>query len=136
MNVPDFNRLLNEAVFKAVTSGGKGGQNVNKVATRVELYFDIDKSTVLSAEQKIRLKEKLSNRISEEGLLRITSSEGRTQLTNKEKVKKKFTGLITSALHQQKIRKESSPSRESKEERLRMKKIKSELKKLRNWKME
>src|SRR5688500_7128914 len=108
MNVPDFNRLLNEVIFKAVTSGGKGGQNVNKVATRVELYFDIDKSTVLSAEQKMRLKEKLSNRISEEGLLRITSSEGRTQLTNKEKVKKKFTGLITSALHQQKIRKESS----------------------------
>jgi ribosome-associated protein len=136
MKVSDFSRLLEEAVFKAVTSGGKGGQNVNKVATRVELYFNIDKSTVLTAEQKIRLKEKLSNRVSEEGLLRITSSEGRTQLTNKEKVKKKFTALIISALHEQKIRKESLPSRESKEERLRMKKIKSELKKLRNWKME
>lgn len=121
-------QLLQEAIFKATTSGGKGGQNVNKVATRVELYFDIMKSATLSEEQKILLNSKLYNRISGDGILRITCSEKRTQLENKDLVKRKFIDLLTKALTPQKKRKKTGPSKSSVEERLRKKKLNSERK--------
>ena len=121
-------RLLQEPVFKATTSGGKGGQNVNKVATRVELYFEIEKSTALNEEQKALVHAKLMHRISGDGVLRITGSEKRTQLENKELVKKKFIELIRKALAPRKPRKQTAPTKSAIEERLRKKKLQSERK--------
>ncbi len=124
-------KLLQEAIFKATTSGGKGCQNVNKVATRVELYFNIENSTSFTDEQKAILNSKLYNRISGDGILRITSSEKRSQLENKEVVKQKFRELIRKALTPKKKRKQTAPSRSSIEERLRKKKLNSERKSFR-----
>jgi ribosome-associated protein len=124
-------RLLQEVVMKATTSGGKGGQNVNKVATRVELYFDIHNSTILNEEQKQKVLAKLSHRISGEGVLRVTSSEDRSQLGNREIVKRKFSELIRKALTDAKKRKASAPTSSSIAERLRRKKLLSEKKKFR-----
>lgn len=121
--------LLQEVIFKATTSGGKGGQNVNKVATKVELYFDIPGSKLLSDEEKELLVEKLSSKISDEGILRLLSSEKRTQLENKEGVKKKFISLITKSFSKPKPRKKTRPSKASKEERIKDKKLVGEKKK-------
>lgn len=128
---PIISKLLSEAVFKATTSGGKGGQNVNKVATKVELYFNISTSSVFDDEQKELLLVKLTTRITEEGVLRLTSSEKRTQLENKEGVKKKFINLINKALAKPKPRKKTKPSKASTEERIKDKKLTGELKKSR-----
>lgn len=121
--------LLQEAIFKATTSGGKGGQNVNKVATKVELYFDIPGSKILNDEEKELLIEKLATKISDEGILRLLSSEKRTQLENKEGVKKKFISLITKSFSKPKPRKKTRPSKASKEERIKDKKLVGEKKK-------
>lgn len=126
-----YSNLLTELTFKATTSGGKGGQHVNKVASRIELYFDIRNSAHLHDEEKSLLLKKLSGRINEEGVLRITSSEGRSQHDNKEVAKQKFLELITKSLAPVKPRKKTKPSAESKEERLRQKKRLSEKKMMR-----
>ena len=124
-------KLFAEVVIKATTSGGKGGQNVNKVATRAELYFNIEASAVLDDEQKKKILAKLSHRISGDGVLRITSSEDRSQLGNREIVKRKFFELIQKSLAEIKKRKPSSATKASVEERLRRKKLLSEKKKSR-----
>ncbi len=126
-----FEKLLQEVTMKATTSGGKGGQNVNKVATRVELYFDINGSLLLNDEQKLKLTAKLRHRISGEGILRITSSEDRSQLGNRENVQRKFLELIRKSLAETKKRKASAPSSSSIAERLRRKKLLSEKNKMR-----
>jgi ribosome-associated protein len=95
--------ILKEAILKATTSGGKGGQNVNKVATRVELYFNIPNSNALTEEQKSLLLSKLNSKISEEGVLRIVSSEDRSQLKNRETVRGKFIALLSQALKKEKV---------------------------------
>lgn len=124
-------RILQEVIFKATTSGGKGGQNVNKVATKIELYFDVSNSTGFNEDQKILIHAKLYNRINGDGILRITSSESRTQLENKEQAKAKFLNLIIKALTPAKKRKQTAPSKSSVEKRLRKKKIKGERKSFR-----
>ena len=124
--------LLNEVWYKATTSGGKGGQNVNKVATRVELYFNINLSTVLTAEEKALLLDRLQNKINDEGILRITSSEERSQGGNKEKVQEKFVRLISRALMVDKPRKKTTPGKAAKEERIKDKKILGERKRMRS----
>lgn len=124
-------RLLSEVSFKATTSGGKGGQNVNKVATRIELYFDIEGSSELSREEKDRILSKLSGKISDDGTLRITSSEARTQYQNKQQAQEKFIIAISKALKQPKKRKPTKPTELSKEARIREKKLQSEKKRLR-----
>ncbi|MBL0072386.1 MAG: aminoacyl-tRNA hydrolase [Bacteroidetes bacterium] len=105
----DVNRLLKEVWFKATTSGGKGGQNVNKVATRVELYFDVVNSNVFSADEQALLMQKLESKLTEEGILRMVSSEERTQLKNKDKVQEKFLKLIEKTLLIKKPRKKTKP---------------------------
>ena len=123
--------LLSELTFKAVRSSGSGGQNVNKVSTKVALRFDIEHSEFLSDDEKERIYKKLKNRISNEGILIISSDAERTQLRNKNKAIELFFELLENALKKPKKRKKTKPTRASKEKRLKEKKEQSEKKQLR-----
>jgi ribosome-associated protein len=115
-------QLESEIVFSATRSSGPGGQNVNKVNTRVELRFSVNNSTVFSEEEKDRIFLKLKNRINSERELVLTSQTGRTQLDNKEKALEKFIELLEKALTIQKKRLKSRPTVASRLKRLESKK--------------
>jgi len=97
-------QLISELSFKAVRSSGSGGQHVNKVATKVELYFDLENSSLLTKEKKEKLKEFLSKKLNKDGILILQCSQTRSQLKNKELVIKKFFELIEKGLKEQKKR--------------------------------
>ncbi len=120
--------VSDEIKFQTTRSGGKGGQNVNKVETAVIAYFNINGSAVLSEEQKMRIHQKLSNRINAEGALVVKSQAHRTQLVNKEDAIKKVNDLITEALKKKKPRIANKPSKQAKEKRIEVKKKTSERK--------
>ncbi|AUD03353.1 alternative ribosome rescue aminoacyl-tRNA hydrolase ArfB [Spirosoma pollinicola] len=124
----DATRLQPELQYQFARSGGAGGQNVNKVATKAELRFDVRNSQLLSDDERVILEEKLANKLTTEGELVLTHQTERTQLANKEKVTKKFYRLIEKAFEKPKPRKATKPSRSAVEERISQKKQKGDVK--------
>ena len=110
--------IYKELHFKAVRSSGAGGQHVNKVSSKVELYFDLSSSEAFTEKEKQLLLKNLSNRINKEGILKIYSSESRSQHTNKEKVVKRLFKIIEKGLIVPKKRRPTKMSRAQKIKRL------------------
>jgi len=120
--------LVKEVKYRTSRSSGAGGQHVNKVSTKVELLFHVERSEVLTEEQKSVIRNKLKNRISKDGLLMLYCDETRSQAKNKEIVFERFMELIEDALKPKKKRKPTKPTRSSIEKRLKEKKKKSDKK--------
>jgi ribosome-associated protein len=124
----DAVRILSELSFKAVRSSGAGGQNVNKVASKVVLSFDLHNSQSLSDDEKALLSEKLKSKLTLEGVLILNCDEDRSQLKNKEIVTKRFLKLIQNALIIPKKRKPTKVPRSVIEKRIKAKRNTSEIK--------
>ena len=103
--LPTKEDVLKIATFRTSRSGGKGGQNVNKVSSKVELVFNIAEATFLTEQERMLLNERLSHRLDQEGNLHIVAQEDRSQLMNKERTIIKLISLLKSALHVDKVRK-------------------------------
>jgi len=125
VNIPD---LSAEFQFLTSRSSGPGGQNVNKVNSKVELRFDIQNSSLLTDDQKNILLVKLATKITSEGILSVVSQRDRSQLSNKEDAIEKLYLLISKALKPVKPRKNTRPTKGSVERRLTTKRIKAEIK--------
>lgn len=120
-----------ELGYRASRAGGPGGQHVNTSSTRVELVWDVDASPSLTEAQRARIREKLANRISGEGLLLLAEGGSRSQHQNKEAVTERLAELLAEALHVPKPRRKTRPTRASRERRRQSKKRRSEVKKMR-----
>ncbi len=123
---------LRELSFTFSRSSKPGGQNVNKVNTRVTLIFDLLHSPSLSAAQKIRIRQRLAGRINKQGLLRVVSFRYRTQAANRVAAIERFASLLREALHETKSRKKTRQPRSAKEGRLAAKKHRGRLKQMRS----
>ncbi len=127
-----FDELISECIFTFARSSGKGGQNVNKVSTKVILQFSVENSRVLSVEEKKCLWYELQNRISKTGILQLSAGSQRSQLQNKDAVTLRFIRLIEKALQPETERIATKPTRASKQKRLDAKATRSVKKALRS----
>lgn len=121
-------KIIAELQFKAVRSSGAGGQNVNKVSSKVVLTFDLKNSQVLSDEEKGLLENKLASRLTSEQILILNCDEDRSQLKNKAIVTKRFLDIISAGLHVPKIRKATKIPKSVIRKRIKDKKSLSETK--------
>jgi ribosome-associated protein len=131
MDQIDLKLLESELIFSTSRSSGAGGQNVNKVNSKVTLRWSVKGSNIISSELKELLIGKLANQLTVDGDLIISSQEHRSQLQNREAAIKKFIKLLTQASKKRKPRKPSKPGKEATKKRLENKKRISDKKKLR-----
>jgi ribosome-associated protein len=124
-------KILLELQFKAVRSSGAGGQNVNKVSSKVVLSFDLKNSQALSEEEKVLLETKLSSRLTSDTILILNCDEDRSQLKNKAIVTKRFLDIIAAGLVVPKIRKATKIPKSVIRKRIKDKKNVAEIKKTR-----
>jgi ribosome-associated protein len=124
----DIEKIISELNFKAVRSSGSGGQNVNKVSSKVVLNFDLNTSQALSDEEKLLLQENLSARLTSENMLILNCDEDRSQLKNKDIVTKRFLEIIKKGLFVPKIRKATKVPKSVIKKRIKDKKNVSDLK--------
>jgi ribosome-associated protein len=127
LQIPD-----SELTFRYARSSGPGGQNVNKVATKVTLLFDVDASPSMTPTQKDVIRSRLGNRISREGILHVTSQRHRTRSANQRDVEQRFVVLLTEALQERRPRKKSRVPAAAKKRRLEDKRRRSAVKALRS----
>ncbi len=126
--LPPASVFLPEISFQTSRASGPGGQNVNKVESRVEARFAVGASALLTEEQKARIIEKLAGRLTSEGLLLVTVQDDRSQLRNKELAVERLHQLLTRALHRDPPRKATKPGKGAVRRRLESKKKLSEKK--------
>ena len=124
-------RLNRELEFTASRSEGPGGQNVNKVNSKITLRWDTANSLIISEDEKRIIKERLSSFLTKDGILMLSAQDKRSQLQNKEAVMEKLDALLAKAFAVRKRRKPTKPSKSAKAERLKKKKLVSEKKKWR-----
>jgi ribosome-associated protein len=124
----DVEKIISELNFKAVRSSGAGGQNVNKVSSKVVLSFDLNTSQSLSEDEKVLLKTNLATRFTSDDILILNCDEDRSQLKNKEIVTKRFLELIKKGLHVPKVRKATKIPKSVIKKRIKDKKNISEIK--------
>lgn len=124
----DSDKIISELNFKAVRSSGAGGQNVNKVSSKIVLNFDLEASQALSDEEKLLLKENISARLTSENIMILNCDEDRSQLKNKEIVIKRFLEIIKKGLFVPKIRKATKVPKSVIKKRIKDKKNISDLK--------
>lgn len=128
MHIPTAQDFLPELLFTTSRSSGPGGQNVNKVNSKVTLKFDVHQSGVLTPEQKELILKKIGSRLTKEGTLLITAQDKRSQLQNKEEVLQKLDQLFIKIFTPKKHRKPTKPSKAAKHARIKEKKQRSEKK--------
>src|SRR4028119_2204023 len=131
LTIPD-----EEVTFATSRSGGPGGQNVNKLETRVTLRFDLQGSVALSEEQKARLSERLATRITRAGFLQVTSQKHRTQAENREAAVERFAELLREGLHEEAPRRPTKIPRAAKRRRVEAKRQRGQKKKERTGRIE
>ncbi len=127
--IPVKEQLIKECIFKTSRSGGKGGQNVNKVSSKVELIFNVANSVYFNEEQKKLIVAKLTTRLHSEGNLHIVSQEDRSQLLNKQRTVIKLAELLSKCLQMQKKRKPTKVPKSVIEKRLTNKSVVAQKKK-------
>ena len=127
--IMEKDKLITELQYKAVRSSGAGGQNVNKVSSKVVLSFDVKNSKVLSDDEKMLLEMNLASRLTNDQILILNCDEDRSQLKNKEIVTKRFLSIIEQGLHIPKIRKSTKIPKSVIRKRIKDKKNLSEIKK-------
>ena len=120
--------LAKEVSYKTSRSGGKGGQNVNKVSTKVELLFSVDDSALFTNDEKLLIKEKLQSRFNKDGYVQVICDEERSQLLNKEIALERLCVLLVRSLQKPKPRKTTKVSKQAKEARLAGKKLNAQKK--------
>jgi ribosome-associated protein len=128
MNAPEQHLYAHELVFTTSRSSGPGGQNVNKVNTKVTLKWDVLNATSITEEQRLIIREKLKSYFTKEGVLILMAQDKRSQLANKEAVLHKLDQLLKKAFVRKKVRKATKPSKTAVKKRLESKKQHAEKK--------